>query len=155
MAYTKGDELEAFCATCPSAEEVTSLLQAVGFTLAFCMDAVPSACAEVPPLPAQFHYRDRRGSEVIFLAGSDADPDGVQLPEHASRFWIHPGADVGVARRVAHVLAVKWSFAWRGESQVSQDVAWPATQSGRFTLVCEERWTCREFSLPSSTQHGM
>ncbi len=123
MAHTKGDELEAFCATCPSAEEVTSLLQAVEFTLAFCMDAVPSACAEVPPLPAQYHDRDRRGSEVIFLAGPDADPDGVPLPEHASRFWIHPGADAGAARWVAHVLTVKWSFTLRAVSQARQHVA--------------------------------
>ena len=52
MAHTKVPEREAFCATCPSAEEVTSLLQTMGFTLAFHMDAVPSACAEVSQLPA-------------------------------------------------------------------------------------------------------
>ena len=123
MAYTKVEELEAFCATCPSAEEVANLLQAVGFTLAFHMDAVPSACAEVPLLPAQFHFRDKHGSEVIFLAGPDADPDGVQLPEHASRFWIHPGADGGVARWAAHVLATRWSLPWQPVSPTRQDVA--------------------------------
>ncbi len=123
MAYTKEDELEAFCATCPSAEEVTSLLQAVGFTLTFHMDAVPSACAGAPPLPAQYHYQDKNGSEVIFLAGRDADPDGVQLPEHASRFWIHPGADAGATQWVTHALAVKWSLAWEAVSQARQDVA--------------------------------
>ena len=52
MARMQAHDLEAFCATCPSAEEVTHLLQVKGFTLAFHMDAVPSACAEVPPLPA-------------------------------------------------------------------------------------------------------
>ncbi len=123
MAHIKVDELEAFCATCPSAEEVTSLLQAVGFTLIFYMDAVPSACAGALPLPAQYHYQDKNGSEVIFLAGHDADPDGVQLPEHASRFWIYPGANAGSVLEVAHVLAVRWSFARRLESPARQDVA--------------------------------
>ena len=59
MTRTKIHELEAFCVTCPSAEEVTHLLQAGGFTLAFQMDAVPSACAGAPPLPAQYHYQDK------------------------------------------------------------------------------------------------
>ena len=123
MAYIQEQDLEAFCATCPSAEEVTSVLQALGFALTFHMDAVPPACAEVPPLPAQYHYRDQHGSEVIYLAGHDADPDGAELPEHASRFWIHPGADAGAARWVAHGLAVKWSFTWQSVSQARQDVA--------------------------------
>jgi hypothetical protein len=123
MAHTKEQNLEAFCATCPSAEEVTRLLQAIGFILDFHLDAVPSACTEVPSLPAQYHYRDRRGSEVIFLAGPDDDPDGADLPEHASRFWLYCGADAGVARWVAQVLAVKWSFAWQSDSQSCQDVA--------------------------------
>ena len=116
-------DLEALCATCPSAEEVTNMLQTAGFALVFHMDAVPSACVGVPPLPAQYHYCDRCGSEVIFLAGRDTDPDGVPLPEHASRFWLHPGADAGAAQWVAQVLAVRWSFAWRLESPAHQDVA--------------------------------
>jgi hypothetical protein len=124
MAHTQpcGD-LEALCATCPSVEEVTSVLQAIGFALIFHMDAVTSGCAEVPPLPAQYHYRDRRGSEVIFLAGPDADPDGAQLPEHASRFWIHPGADARATRWVAQMLAVKWILTWQPVSPARQDVA--------------------------------
>jgi hypothetical protein len=123
MAYIQEQDLEAFCATCPSAEEVTNVLQALGFVLTFHMNAVPPACAEVPPLPAQYHYRDQHGSEVIYLAGHDADPDGAELPEHASRFWIHHGADAEAARWVAHVLAVKWSFTWQAVSQARQDVA--------------------------------
>jgi hypothetical protein len=59
MAYIQEQDLEAFCATCPSAEEVTNVLQALGFALTFHMNAVPPACAEVPPLPAQYHYRDQ------------------------------------------------------------------------------------------------
>ena len=123
MAHMQAHDLEAFCATCPSAEEVTHLLQAKGFTLAFHMDAVPSACAQVPQLPAQYHYRDQRGNEVIYLAGPDTDPDGVPLPKHASRFWLYPGADAGAAGWVAQVLAGKWSLAWQMESAVRQDVA--------------------------------
>ncbi len=103
MAHTQpcGD-LEVLCATCPSAEEVTSLLQAVGFELIFHMDAIASGCAEVPPLPAQYHFRDRRGSEVIFLAGSDADPDAGSIParmqeRHAGwpKCWLSSGLSPG------------------------------------------------------------
>ena len=123
MARMQAHDPEAFCATCPSAEEVTSVLQTAGFALVFHMDTVSSACAEVPQLPAQYHYRDQRGNEVIYLAGLDRDPDGVPLTKHASRFWLHPGADAGAARRVAQVLTGKWSLAWQVESSVSQDVA--------------------------------
>ena len=124
MAHTQpcGD-LEAFCATCPSVEEVTSVLQAIGFALIFHMDTVASGCAEVPLLPAQYHYRDQLGNELIYLAGSDTDPDGAQLPKHASRFWIYAGADAGTTRWVAQVLATRWSFAWQMESPAHQDVA--------------------------------
>ena len=37
-------ELEAFCATCPPAEEVTALLAMLGFQLDFQMDEQGSAC---------------------------------------------------------------------------------------------------------------
>jgi len=123
MARMRARDLEAFCATCPSAEEVTSALQTIGFALVFHMDAVSSACAEVPQLPAQYHYRDQSGNEVIYLAGPDTDPDGLPLPKHASRFWLHPGADARATHWVAQVLASKWSFAWQMESPARQDVA--------------------------------
>src|SRR6266516_1021298 len=85
MAQTKAHDLEAFCATCPTVQEVTIVLQALGLELTFHMDAVISPeYAQLPPLPAQYHYRDRHGSEVVFLAGHDADLDGVRLPAHAS-----------------------------------------------------------------------
>lgn len=124
MTYTTGEELEAFCPTCPLADEVTNLLHTVGFELAFHMeiDASPDY-EQLPPLPAQFHFQDTHGNEVIFLAGRDADLDGVRLPEHASRFWLYSGADVAAYRRVAHMLAVRWSLAWQPTSQVRQDVA--------------------------------
>ena len=123
MAYTQAHDLAAFCTTCPSAEEITNVLQTVGFALTFHMDAVASGCAEVPLLPAQYHYRDQRGNEVIYLSGPDTDPDGAQLPEHASRFWIYAGADAGAARWMAQMLAVKWSLTWQPVSPAHQDVA--------------------------------
>ncbi len=124
MAHTKRDELEAFCATCPSAQEVTSLLQTLGFELIFHMDIDTSPEYEhVPPLPAQFHFQDGQGTQAIFLAGLDVDLDGIRLPEHASRFWLYAGADLAAFRRTAHALTVQWSLRWRAESQVSQDVA--------------------------------
>ncbi len=116
-------DLEAFCAICPTPQEVTNLLQAIGFALAFHMDAILSACAGVPPLPAQYHYRDQRGNEVIFLAGRDADLGDIPLPEHASRFWLYAGADEQVVQWIAHVLAAKWSLTWCRLSQARQDVA--------------------------------
>ncbi len=123
QACMQAHDLEAFCASCPSAEEVTTLLRAVGFALTFYMDAVPPTCDGVPPLPAQYHYRDRRGSEVIFLAGRDADLDGVELPEHASRFWLYAGTAAEAAQWITHVLAIKWSLTWQHLSQARQDVA--------------------------------
>lgn len=124
MAHTKACDLEAFCASCPAAQEVTNLLQVVGFEMTFHMDTDPSpAYEQVPPLPAQFHFQDKHGTEVIFLAGPDAGLDGIRLPEHASRFWLYPGADTATTRRVTKALARKWSLAWRPIVQARQDVA--------------------------------
>jgi len=124
MADTMVDERAAFCTTCPSAEEVGSLLQIVGFELTFQMDTdAPPRYEQLPPLPSQFHFQDTHGNEVIFLAGRDVDLDGVGFPEHASRFWLYPGADRAVYGRVAHVLAVRWSLTWRSLSKARQDVA--------------------------------
>ncbi len=113
MTHIKAQELEAYCATCPSAQEVTSLLQALGFDLAFHMESdASSAYSQVPPLPAQYHYCDRHGNEVIYLAGHDADLDGL-----------YPGADTATFRRVTKALVRKWSLAWRPIVQARQDVA--------------------------------
>jgi hypothetical protein len=77
----------------------------------------------LPSLPAQFHFRDRYGTEVIFLAGRDVELDGVRFPAHTSRFWMYPGADTSAFRRIAHALALRWSFRWQPAMQVRQDVA--------------------------------
>ena len=124
MAQTKTHDLEAFCATCPTVQEVTTVLQELELELTFHMDAVISPeYAQLPPLPAQYHYRDRHGSEVVFLAGHDADIDDVRLPAHASRFWIYPGANVGAVWWIAHTLDMKSSLAWQYASQLRLGVA--------------------------------
>jgi hypothetical protein len=112
MARTTGEELEAFCATCPSTEEVTTLLKTFGLELTFHLDIDVSPDYEhLPCLPAQFHFQDEQGNEVLFLAGRDVDFDGRGFPEHASRFWLYAGADRAVYQRVARALADRWSFA--------------------------------------------
>ena len=90
------------------------VLQALGFELTFQMDAVTyPAYSQTPPLPAQFHFRDRHGNEVLYLAGHDADTDGRRLPPHASRFWAYPGADGSVYRWITHAIATRWAFTWQ------------------------------------------
>src|SRR5436305_461002 len=82
-------ERQAFCATCPSAEEVSTLLATLGFSLDFQLDA--QYTSQLPLLPAQYHYQDVCGTEVIYLAGRDVALDGEQFPPHASRFWLYAG----------------------------------------------------------------
>lgn len=114
MTQTQSPDLEAFCMTCPPAEEVTAILQPFGFELAFQMDAcIYPAYSHTPDLPAQYHYHTKHGTEVIYMAGQDADMDGVRLPAHASRFWLFPGADLEATERVALQLAHAWRLTWR------------------------------------------
>jgi hypothetical protein len=114
-------ELEAFCATCPSAQEVTTVLQRFGFRLTFQMDALTSPpSSATPALPAQFHYEDDQGTQVIYLAGHDTDPDGRWLPPHASRWWIFAGGYPMVAKQVAHVLTSTWPLTLRSPSPYTQ-----------------------------------
>ncbi len=114
MAHTKVYALEAFCATCPTVQEVTNLLQALGFELTFHMgvDAHPTY-EQLSPLPAQFHFQDKHGTEAIFLAGPDVNLDGLLLPEHASRFWLYPGADAAATGRSPMCWLFTWSLSWR------------------------------------------
>ena len=115
---------EAFCQTCPSPEEVAGFLQVQGLRLTFSMPAVsPRTCEQVTPLPAQFHYQDRQGTEVIYLCGLDADPDGAPLPDHASRFWAYPGSDTAAYRRITSVLTTRWCLRWRRVVPIGEDVA--------------------------------
>src|SRR5258708_16415020 len=65
--------LTAFCATCPDPAEVSHLLQGLGFHLVFFMPADTSGeyMADLPPLPAQYHYEDAVGTRIEYLAGAD------------------------------------------------------------------------------------
>jgi len=115
---------EAFCVTCPEPEKLTSLLQGFGFHLTFQMEAIMyPAYTQLPPLPAQYHYRDEYGTEVIYLSGRDTDPDGLLLPAHASRLWVYCGRDKRAYRRIAQVLAQQWACTWRRLSQAYRDAA--------------------------------
>jgi len=98
---------------------VTALLQRFGFALVFQMNARVSSSAGVPDLPAQYHYRAGNGTEVIYLAGRDANVDGERLPAHASRFWLSPGKDERAYRNVASALATTFRFFWRYEREAA------------------------------------
>jgi hypothetical protein len=106
-------ELGAFCATCPDAEDVSALLTRLGFRLEFQMDEQPDRSSQLPPLPAQYHYKDASGTEVIFLAGQDSPLDGEPLPAHASRFWLYRGADADGFELATSIVAREWRLAWR------------------------------------------
>jgi len=118
-------ELTAFCATCPPVERVTHALTSLGFHLTFEMAApVRRPYLNIPPLPAQYHYQDTHGTQVIFLAGMDTDLDGQRLPPHACRFFAYPGADLAAFRRVTRSLAVLLAFSWQGsEREQGQRIA--------------------------------
>jgi hypothetical protein len=108
-------ELHAFCATCPPAEDVTALLSKLGFHLDFQMEEQRDHQYELPPLPAQFHFTDLEGTEVMYLAGRDfpLNDEGESLPSHASRFWLYAGAQREVFQRAMSNLALAFQFTWR------------------------------------------
>lgn len=113
-------DLEAFCSTCPAAQEVTALLADLGFRLGFQMEEQRDHSGLLPPLPAQYHYKnDASGTEVIFLAGRDfpMNEDGSSLPPHASRFWLYVGADAQAFESVASMLAPAYHFTWCDSSE--------------------------------------
>src|SRR5262249_47411148 len=120
------ETVTAFSATCPEPEEVTSLLQGLGFHLAFFLaaDDANTAMADLPPLPAQYHYEDEVGTRVEYLAGVDipclADdeeepvaPVRYRYPPHASRFWLTPGGRELVTRRVRDALDAAFNLRWQ------------------------------------------
>lgn len=109
-------EREAFCATCQPPAEVTALLGTLGFRLDFQLDAQHSHTSHLPPLPAQYHYKDASGTEVIYLAGHDTALDGQPLPPHASRFWLYAGADSEAFMLASSQLSVRYRLAWRAPS---------------------------------------
>jgi hypothetical protein len=107
-------ELEAFCATCPPPQEVSALLARLGFRLTFQMDEQPDRSSQLPPLPAQYHYKDdAHGTEVIYLAGRDTPLEGEAFPCHASRFWLYPGADIQAFHLAMSTLLLTYVLARR------------------------------------------
>jgi hypothetical protein len=124
-------ERNPFCATCPSANDVTEVLAPLGFTLVFQMKADPArASTNLPPLPAQYHYEGPRGTSVIYLAGKDIpmlgdegdEPAGdrpLPYPEHGSRFWI-AAPDAHAVLLVLRVLARLGLLKWQRGSRTTQ-----------------------------------
>lgn len=111
----RAPELEAFCQTCPPVEDVSTLLTTLGFHLAFEMEARDDLrrLVHLPALPAQYHYKDACGTEVIYLAGHDTPLEGEVFPFHASRFWLYPGADMQAFQLAMSTLALSYQFTWR------------------------------------------
>ena len=108
-------ELEAFCLSCPPAEEVTGQLEQLGYRLVFSMPAQPGRDG-LPPLPAQYHYRHPSGAEVIYLAGQDNPfhTGALSLPVHESRFWLSRGGGNAEPFQLAlSTLALRWGFQWQ------------------------------------------
>ena len=120
-------EREAFCPICPAAQEVSELLTRLGFHLEFQMGEQRDHQSQLPSLPAQFHFKDPHGTEVIYLAGRDSplNDDGEALPPHASRFWLYAGASPQAFHLAQAMLALSYQFTWRvlGEDAPHEEVA--------------------------------
>jgi hypothetical protein len=119
------DELAAFCHTCPEPEEVIAFLAQLGLRLDFQLEAFsPPTYSELSELPAQFHFADDSGMNLIYLAGEDsATEDGERLPVHKSRFWAYIGADEPRFEKITQLVALRWSFTWHYPEETEQDVA--------------------------------
>lgn len=117
--------ITAFCAGCPDPQEVTRLLQGLGFHLVFSMPAEPTAAyvTGLPPLPAQYHYEDSIGTRVEYLAGvdtpclADEEDDGTLyapyfFPPHLSRFWLTQGGQEFATIRARGALADAFGLRW-------------------------------------------
>ncbi len=107
--------LESFCNTCPPAQDVSALLAREGFFLVLALGSKAfeqQSGHPIPPLPAQYHYRDSYNTEVIYLAGRDIPEEGQRFPQHASRWWIYPGASQFAYNGIMQTLTVHWSLDW-------------------------------------------
>lgn len=114
---TKLASLESFCQICPPDNEVTALLEELGFHLTFSMPVIrygKKSGQVIPDLPAQYHYKDGHGTEVIFLAGKDHSArDEPYYPEHASRWWLYPGSSQYNYSLAMQTLSAKYGLIWR------------------------------------------
>ncbi|WP_376793792.1 hypothetical protein [Thermogemmatispora sp.] len=95
----------------PRRASVHRLLMQEGYQLAFWLPAFREPC-----LPAQYHYRDATGTEVIWLAGPDPvlreqDPS---TPAHRSRFWVYANRrDPRRADEIRERLRRAWGVLWK------------------------------------------
>ena len=112
--YTTLRPLQAFCQSCPSVENVKAVLAPLGFSLSFHLRSYPARPNwTIAALPEQYHYQDRYGTEVVFLAGKDYFPEeGKQLPAHQSRLWVYPGHDPACSVQAVATLSKQWLMAW-------------------------------------------
>lgn len=130
----KPAEHSAFCTTCPSPEDVTHLLARFGLHLTYSRPAeTMQLYRDMPPLPAQYHFEDDWGTQVLFLAGPDTpsladdeDEEGVcsayrSYPLHASRFWLIAGANRLRTYRLQDVLSARWALRWRDPASIASD----------------------------------
>lgn len=108
-------DMEAFCSECPAPDEVTALLAPLGFHLVFSMERKKSRrCGKMtlPPLPAQYHYRDQHNTEIIVLAGQDHPEHGRVFPPHASHWWLYPGTSPYSYNGAMQALSTEWNIKW-------------------------------------------
>ena len=78
------------------------------------MNSIADLKSKLATLPAQYHYRDAHGTELIFLAGQDyAEDDEPRLPAHASRWWIYPGTYQYSYNLIAQILSTKFGLDWK------------------------------------------
>jgi hypothetical protein len=106
--------LQAFCQSCPSVENVKAVLAPLGFSQTLSMKAYAAfPDRSVPALPAQYHFDDGKGTEVLYLAGKDHSPEeGKQFPAHQSRLWVYPGHDPARSVQAIALLSRQWLMAW-------------------------------------------
>jgi hypothetical protein len=106
--------LQAFCQSCPSVESVKAVLAPLGFSQTLSMKAYAAFPAySVPALPAQYHFDNGKGTEVLYLAGKDSSPkEGKELPAHQSRLWVYPGHDPALSVQAIALLSKQWLMAW-------------------------------------------
>lgn len=117
MAHPQDHVCSALCQTRPPVQEVSSTLEKLAFLLDFHMPRQEfPASTRTPAVPAQYHYKEKGGTEVIYLEGRDSGEDGERLPDHASRFWIYPGSSPETVNTVKWVLASQWQLIWEASS---------------------------------------
>ncbi len=109
-------DVSAFCQTCPRPQDVTSVLESLGFHVSFQMQADNQhAYMQLKPLPAQVHYEGPCGMNVVYLAGEDIDiDDEYAFPKHASRFWLYcAGESEQTFKQTMNVLTGAFSLSWK------------------------------------------